>query len=113
MSVNTSMPFVATQIATESKLWCRICTPAQLYIILTVIAIIALAVKKQFMSIPYNLLFALVYTFLLNWLCDKGWTNMSWILVIVPFVAMLIVVGVLLYAEAKNKLNQKKTETKK
>ena len=107
MPMPVSVPSVATQVVAESNLWCRICTPAQLYVILTGISIIALAVKKQFMAIPLKLVFAIVYTFLLNWLCDKGWSTMSWILVIFPFIAMLIVVAVLLYVGVKNKLTHK------
>ena len=107
VSVPVSVPAVATQVVAESNLWCRICTPAQLYVILTGIAIIAMAVKKQFMAIPLKLVFALIYTFLLNWLCDKGWSTMSWILVIFPFIAMLIVVAVFLYMGVKHKLTHK------
>lgn len=107
MSLSVPLSDVSTQVVTDSNLWVRICTPAQLYIILTGIAIIALAVKKQFMSIPFKLLFALIYAFFLNWLCDKGWTTMSWILVIFPFIAMLIVSAVFIYLGIKNKLTHK------
>jgi hypothetical protein len=103
-----SIPVVATQVVAETNLWCRICTPAQLYVILTGISIIAMAVQKQFMAIPFNLLLALLYTFFLNWLCDKGWSTMSWILVLFPFVIMLIIVAVLVYAGIKKKLTRKK-----
>jgi hypothetical protein len=113
MSVSTSIPVVPIQVIGEPNLWCRICTPAQLYVILTAISIIALVVQKQFMAIPVKLVFALIYTFLLNWFCDKGWTTLSWVLVILPFIAMLIVVAVFLYSGVKNKLTQKKHEAKK
>lgn len=102
-----SVPVMATQVVAESNLWCRICTPAQLYVILTGIAIIAMAVKKQFMSIPFKLVFAVIYTFFLSWLCDKGVTWLSWLLVIFPFIAMLIAVAVFLYFGVKKKLTHK------
>jgi len=104
---------IPTQIISEPSLWCRICTPAQLYVILTALSVIALVIQKQFMSIPIKLVFALIYTFLLNWLCDKGWTNLSWVLVILPFISMLIVVAVFLYSGVRTKLTQKKHEAKK
>lgn len=116
MSMPTSVPIVPVvpvQVIGEPNLWCRICTPAQLYVILTAISIIALVVQKQFLSIPIKLVFALIYTFLLNWLCDKGWTNLSWVLVILPFIAMLIVVAVFVYSGVRTKLTQKKHESKK
>ena len=107
VQVPLPLPNVATQVAAESNLWFKMCTPAQLYIILTGISIIALAVKKQFMAIPLKLVFALIYAFFLNWLCDKGWSCASWMLVILPFIAMLIVVGVFLYTGIKSKLPHK------
>lgn len=105
--IQLPLPNVATQAIAESSFWFKICTPAQLYIILTGISIIALAIKKQFTSIPFKLVFALIYAFFLSWLCDKGWTTMSWILVLLPFIAMLIVVAVFLYLGIKNKLTHK------
>ena len=84
------------------NLWCSICTPAQLYVILTIITIVGLAIKKQFMAIISKLIFALIYTFILNWLCDKGWTTLSWVLVLLPFIIiLLIVIGFLFFAVKK------------
>jgi hypothetical protein len=42
------------------------------------------------MAILSNLLFALVYTFILSWLCKIGLTALSWFLVLLPFVLILL-----------------------
>lgn len=73
----------------------KLCTPAMLYFVLSVIAIImAIFTNFQPMSILVKILWVLFYTWFLNFLCDKGYTAISWFLVLLPFF-MLAVVAVL------------------
>jgi uncharacterized protein YacL len=41
------------------------------------------------MAVLVKLIFAFVWTMVLNWLCKKGWKTLSWILVLLPFVLII------------------------
>jgi len=56
------------------------------------------------MSILMNILFILVWTYILGWFCKKGFTIATWILVLSPILFMIIYT-------ANSNLN-KKSETK-
>ena len=67
----------------------KYCTPAQLYLILGVISIISAAFNKfSIETLLTNALFLVVWAWVLNWLCSKGFTAISWILVLLPFITM-------------------------
>lgn len=69
-----------------------LCSPALLYLIISIIAIIMMIVKKmQAMSIVVKALFVVIWTWFLNFLCNKGHEGISWFLVIMPFVLFLVV----------------------
>jgi hypothetical protein len=67
-----------------------ICTPAHLYLVLSIVAII-IGIFNQFsaLAILVKVFFVLLWTTLLNYLCSKGLSVVSWIFVILPFVAIL------------------------
>ena len=67
-----------------------ICTPAHLYLVLSIVAII-IGIFNQFsaLAILVKVFFELLWTTLLNYLCSKGLSVVSWIFVILPFVAIL------------------------
>jgi hypothetical protein len=67
-----------------------ICTPAHLYLVLSIVAII-IGIFNQFsaLAILVKIFFVLLWTTLLNYLCSKGLSVVSWIFVILPFVAIL------------------------
>ena len=65
----------------------KYCTPAQLYLILGAISIISAAFKKfSIETLLTNALFLVIWAWVLNWLCSKGFTAISWILVLLPFI---------------------------
>ena len=65
----------------------KYCTPAQLYLILGTISIISAAFNKfSVETLLTNALFLVVWTWVLNWLCSKGFKAISWILVLLPFI---------------------------
>lgn len=69
------------------------CTPAQLYLVLLVIAVIGMFVEKYpFTSILLKGVFGLIWAYLLNLLCEKGFTAISWLLVLLPFIMVMMVV---------------------
>ncbi len=70
----------------------QLCNPAKLYFVLVVISIIVgLFSGFQFVALVLKLIFAFVWTVVLNWLCKKGWKTVSWILVLMPFIFIIII----------------------
>jgi len=67
----------------------KYCTPAQLYLVLGAIGIIMSFLKNY--SVETNLmhaLFLVIWAWVLNWLCSKGFSAISWVLVLFPFIMM-------------------------
>ena len=84
-----------------------LCTPAQLYLALSVIAVIFVAINSFSIStIVIKLLFIALWTFILNWICSKGYTTISWILVILPYVIFILMFLVALDVSSANTKNQ-------
>ena len=92
------------------KSYAGLCQPAKLYIVLFVIGYI-LRIFQNYskpneynvggLSIPlgfnnlllfaFEVLFAVIWAWVLNKFCRWGWTPLSWFLVLWPFIAMLLV----------------------
>jgi len=69
----------------------KLCSPAKLYFAVAIITmIIGLFSGFHMMAIVGKLVFALLFTFLLNWLCSKGYKSLSWFLVLLPYVLLLM-----------------------
>ena len=70
----------------------ELCSPAKLYFVLSVIACIAALVNGlKIMQVAINLIIAFAWTAVLSWICGKGFTGVSWFLVLVPYIIMLLV----------------------
>jgi hypothetical protein len=73
------------------KSFAKLCTPAKIYFAIAVIAaIFALLNGAAIMFAFWQLLFAFIWTFILGWLCDKGYTSISWFLVLLPYILMAL-----------------------
>ena len=71
----------------------KLCTPAKIYFAIAVIAtIIALFSGVTIMAAAIKLIFALFWTFILAWLCEKGYKSLSWFLVLLPYIIILLAV---------------------
>jgi hypothetical protein len=69
----------------------KICTPALLYLILGILSLFILILSKVgIMSIFIKVLFIVVWTFFLNFLCKSGYETISWIFVLLPFIILII-----------------------
>lgn len=78
------------------KMFKELCTPAKIYFIIALLSTF-LAIFNRVCCIETtltNLVFALIWTFILSWLCSKGYESVSWFLVLLPYV--LILLGVVL-----------------
>jgi hypothetical protein len=70
----------------------ELCTPAKLYFVLAVLScIVALFNGVRFMHVAVNLIIAFLWTAALSWICGKGFTGISWFLVLLPYIVMLLV----------------------
>jgi hypothetical protein len=75
-----------------SKRFDEMCTPAKLYFVLAVIScIIALFNGVRVMHVAINLIVAFIWTLILSWICGKGFTGVSWFLVLFPYIVMVLV----------------------
>lgn len=69
----------------------KLCTPAKLYFAIAVIsAVFALFNGATLMNEFFKLVFAFIWTFLLGWLCSKGYDSISWFLVLLPYIFILL-----------------------
>jgi hypothetical protein len=74
-----------------NKEFSKLCTPAKIYFAIAVIAsIVMLFSGVSFLSVFIKLIFAFVWTFVLGWLCKKGFTSLSWFLVLLPYIIILL-----------------------
>ena len=87
----------------------RICTPAMLYLVLSILAILGAMVHDfSIMSILSKTIFVLIWTWFLNFLCSKGYGAISWFLVLLPFIFIIIVL--VLGLELMKKANKHHSE---
>jgi hypothetical protein len=74
----------------------KLCTPALIYVIFSTFQIFFdLYGRRYFLSIS-KLIVTIIFTYLLNLLCSKGLTTISWFLIALPFIFTLIFIEILL-----------------
>ena len=70
-----------------------LCAPALLYLIFAIISVVIMLFHKfEILSIIVKVLFITIWTWFLNFLCSKGHTTISWILVLLPFILMVLMI---------------------
>lgn len=93
----------------------KLCTPAQLYLGLSALSILSMcyqnigtpnmytcglmSAKTPINNTLYLLLqgmYIIGWTFLLNILCKKGYNKVSWMLVLLPIIAMFLLIGLVI-----------------
>lgn len=63
-----------------------LCTPALIYFVVSIFYIIIKCFTNfNIMSIIFNIIIVMFWSFLLNFLCNMGLTIISWIIIILPF----------------------------
>ena len=68
----------------------KYCSPAQLYLVLGAISIIMGFLKNYGVwTLLTKAVFLVLWAWVLNWLCSKGFKAISWILVLLPFIMVL------------------------
>lgn len=66
------------------------CTPAKIYLTIAVIVSIIQLFSVPIFMVFINFLFAIIWTCILGWLCKKGFSSVSWFLVLFPYAVMLM-----------------------
>jgi hypothetical protein len=82
-----------------------LCPPAVVYLVLSVITMLATAKGMPVSSLFVNGLFIAVWTFLLNYLCQKGYTALSWVLVLLPIILLIVIMFLLVELTLSTKLS--------
>lgn len=69
----------------------NLCTPALIYFVMAVASILVLVFSKVHATILMGkMVFVLAWTWFLNFVCKKGFTTVSWVLVMSPYVCMFM-----------------------
>jgi predicted membrane protein len=73
-----------------------ICAPALIYIVFSLTQIIVDTSKGLYNVALMKFWVAIIFTVLLNYLCQRGLGIVSWIIVFIPFILMTVIIGILL-----------------
>ncbi len=70
----------------------NLCAPAIVYVILVIVGIIArlMSGMGSFFQIVWTLVVAVVWTWLLNFICKSGYVGVSWFLVFLPIILVIL-----------------------
>ena len=75
----------------------QLCTPSIIYLIFSITQILIDLYKGLYNTAFMKIIVASMVTLLLNILCEKGLSVVSWIIVFIPFILMTLIVTMLLY----------------
>jgi len=68
-----------------------LCTPAKIYFAIAIVScVFALFNHMSILAVFIKLIFAFLWTYVLGWLCEKGYKSVSWFLVLLPYVVILL-----------------------
>jgi hypothetical protein len=75
----------------------NLCAPAIIYLIFSITQILIDTFKGLYNTAIMKVIVTIMVTLLLNILCEKGLSVVSWIIVFIPFILMTVIVSMLLY----------------
>jgi hypothetical protein len=90
-----------------------LCTPAYVYLVISVISMVILLLQNMGNTNMYcvgnygcqvntvsvfvgKILYVAFWTYVLNYLCKAGYKNVSWFLLLLPFLSLFILLGVMI-----------------
>jgi hypothetical protein len=75
------------------KMWKEfkeLCFPAKFYFVFAILSILfGLFTRIPVLVLFIKLLVAFIYTYFLNFLCNKGYKYLSWFLVLLPYIVII------------------------
>jgi hypothetical protein len=100
----------------------KLCTPAYVYLAISILAILISAFQNMGNNKKYSLgmfscnvpscvtifivkiIYILFWTWILNLICKDGHSGIAWFLVLLPFILLFVILGtVMMYQKKKNK----------
>jgi ABC-type polysaccharide transport system permease subunit len=75
----------------------KLCAPAIIYLIFSITQIIIDVLKKEYNTAFMKVIVTIMVTLLLNILCQRNLTVVSWLIVLIPFMLMTVIVSMLLF----------------
>jgi hypothetical protein len=96
------------------KLLKKLCTPAYVYLVISVVSILVLMFQNGGNTNTYcvgsfecpvantsliflgEIIYVIFWTFILNLICKSGYKNISWFLVLLPFVLFFVLLGLMI-----------------
>lgn len=100
----------------------KLCTPAYVYLVISVLAMLILMVQNGGNTTKYcvgsfncdvpsttmvfivKILYIAFWTFVLNYICKAGYKNVSWFLVLLPFLGFFIGIGLFVLSRGSKML---------
>jgi hypothetical protein len=98
----------------------NLCTPAFVYLLISVLAFIAIAIQNfgnttkycigqfecylpnTFIMFVFKAIYILFWTFILNSLCKAGYKEISWLLVLLPLILFFVILALILVSFPSN-----------
>ena len=74
----------------------KLCMPALIYFIYSFSQVILDSGKGYFNLAIMKLIISVLFTFMLNVLCERGLSFVSWIIILIPFILMSMIVSIIL-----------------
>ena len=74
----------------------NLCAPALLYVAFSVTQIIIDTFKHMYNTALVKIIVMIIFTFILNILCQRGLGIISWFIVFIPFITMTVITAILL-----------------
>jgi hypothetical protein len=117
MSSSVSMPTTVLNYPQNMKLSQKVmslCTPSLIYFVIgmigLVISFISMIFKKDFsfqslFVFIINIVSVLFWTWILNILCVSGYKNISWFILVLPYLFLLGIIGWFTYTMKKTNKN--------
>jgi len=68
----------------------KLCSPALIYFVIAIIGILMAIKRTGIMSGVVSLIFVVIWTWFLNFLCKKGYNIVSWFLLFLPFISVFL-----------------------
>ena len=67
------------------------CLPSQIYLVFAILTILMNQFRKLKLFLLFvNILLAIIWAWILNFLCSEGYEVVSWILLFLPFILFLL-----------------------
>tara|TARA_B100001094_G_C18187546_1_gene804852 strand:- start:3046 stop:3390 length:345 start_codon:yes stop_codon:yes gene_type:complete len=92
----------------------KLCQPAYIYLLLSIVGMVSMIIQNAGNTNKYcvgnfecdvpntslvfvaKAIYVMFWTFILNALCKAGYKNVSWFIVLIPFIILAILIGMLI-----------------